>query len=78
VPLNDLENDIIPNKNYDVLLFGEFYGREPDPYNFWHTDGSLNLSNFSDKKADALLEEIQLIGDKTKRQEDLIELQTFF
>ncbi|HPS28241.1 MAG TPA: ABC transporter substrate-binding protein [Candidatus Paceibacterota bacterium] len=75
VPLNDLENDIIPNKKYDVLLFGEFYGRESDPYNFWHTGGSLNLSNFSDKKVDALLEEIQLINDKTKRQADLIELQ---
>lgn len=75
VSLNDLENDIIPNKNYEVLLFGEFYGQESDPYNFWHTSGSLNLSNFSDKTVDALLEEIQQINDKDKRQENLVKLQ---
>ncbi|HPR91272.1 MAG TPA: ABC transporter substrate-binding protein [Candidatus Paceibacterota bacterium] len=75
VSLDDLENDIIPNKKYDALLFGEFYGQEPDPYNFWHTGGSLNLSNFSNKTVDALLEEIQLIDDRAKRQDDLIELQ---
>lgn len=75
VSLTELESDIIPNKNYEVLLFGEFYGREPDPYNFWHTGGSLNLSNFSDKNADALLEEIQQISDAGKRENNLIELQ---
>jgi peptide/nickel transport system substrate-binding protein len=75
VSLNELESDIIPNKKYEVLLFGEFYGQEPDPYNFWHTGGSLNLSNFSDKTVDALLEEIQQINDQDKRQEDLVELQ---
>jgi peptide/nickel transport system substrate-binding protein len=75
VSLTELESDIIPNKNYEVLLFGEFYGREPDPYNFWHTGGSLNLSNFSNKNADALLEEIQQISDAGKRENNLIELQ---
>lgn len=75
VSLVELESDTIPNKNYETLLFGEFYGREPDPYNFWHTNGSLNLSNFSNKNADALLEEIQQINDPSKRETDLIELQ---
>jgi peptide/nickel transport system substrate-binding protein len=75
VSLTELETDTIPNKNYEALLFGEFYGREPDPYNFWHSGGSLNLSGFSNKTADALLEEIQQLSDSAKRESNLIELQ---
>ena len=62
-----LQKDIIPTRNYDVLLYGLDYGPDPDPYPFWHSsqiksDG-MNLSNYSNKKADKLLEEARQTFD---------------
>lgn len=68
-----LQKDIIPNRNYDLLLYGLDYGADPDPYPFWHSsqakaDG-MNLSNFSDKKADKLLEDARQTFDNTVRNQ---------
>lgn len=55
----DLEEKTIRPRNYDLLLFSENVGADPDPYPFWHSshlrDPGLNLSNFSNKDADKLL-----------------------
>lgn len=55
-----LQKDIIPSRNYELLLYGQDYGPDPDPYPYWHTSQisstGLNLSNFSNKDADKLLE----------------------
>lgn len=71
-----LQKDIIPKREYDLLLYGIDYGSDPDPYPFWHTsqiatkdktDG-MNLSNFSNKTADQLLEQARQSFDPKVRQ----------
>jgi len=68
-----LQKDIIPNRNYDLLLYGLDYGADPDPYPFWHSSqvgtAGMNLSNFSDKKADKLLEDARQTYDTNIRNQ---------
>lgn len=60
----DLNQDIIRNRKYDALLFGEVIGHYPDPFAFWHTsqrlDPGLNISMYSSSKVDSIA--IQLRG----------------
>jgi ABC-type transport system substrate-binding protein len=72
-----LQKDIIPNRNYDILLYGQDYGPDPDPYPFWHSSQigttGMNLSNFSNKNADKLLEEARQTfdaGTRTQKYKD--------
>lgn len=55
-----VSNDIIRNKNYQALLYGEQTGADPDVYAFWHSsqtgDKGLNLSNYSSSEVDKILE----------------------
>lgn len=57
----DLEEKFIRPRNYELLLFSENVGADPDPYPFWHSsqlrDPGLNLSTFSNGQADRLLVE---------------------
>jgi len=53
--------EIIKPRNYEILLYGENYGADPDPFPFWHSsqiqDPGLNLAIFSNRNADKLLED---------------------
>jgi len=55
-----MEKVIIP-RNYEMLLFGQEVGRDPDRYVNWHSTQAswpgLNLSNFNHIRADRALEE---------------------
>lgn len=66
----DLEEKFIRPRNYELLLFSENLGGDPDPYSFWHSsqlrDPGLNLSTFSNKTADRLL--IEARGNITKEE----------
>lgn len=57
----DLESKFIRPRQYELLLFSENVGADPDPFPFWHSsqlrDPGLNLSTFSNKQADKLLVE---------------------
>jgi len=63
--------EIISSRNYDVLLFGQNIGSDPDPFAFWHSSQSvspgLNLAGFNNKKADELLEEGRKLSDWSAR-----------
>jgi peptide/nickel transport system substrate-binding protein len=54
-----LQNDVIKNHDYDVLLAGERYGIYPELYPFWHSSQTtypgLNLCNFADRNVDAAI-----------------------
>ncbi len=67
----DLQRDAIRPRNYDVLLYGEILGIEPDLYPFWHSsqadDPGLNLSGFINRDADKLLEEARVFGNVEDR-----------
>lgn len=57
----DLEAKFIRPRSYELLLFAENVGADPDPFPFWHSsqlrDPGVNFSNFSNKTADRLLVE---------------------
>lgn len=57
----DLEQKFIRPRNYELLLFAENVGADPDPYAFWHSsqlrDPGVNFSTFSNRTADKLLVE---------------------
>lgn len=58
--IGNLENEFIKGRNYDLLLFGENLGADPDPYVFWHSsqinDPGLNLANYVNVEVDRYLE----------------------
>lgn len=65
--------EIIKKRNYQVLLYGEILGYDPDPYPFWHSSQSeypgVNLSGYSNRDADKVLEQARVTTDDKKREE---------
>jgi peptide/nickel transport system substrate-binding protein len=63
--------NIIKDRNFEVLLYGEFVGGDPDVYAFWHSSqaGSrgLNLANYNNPAADKLLSEARAMNDLNGR-----------
>lgn len=72
-----LQKDIIPKRDYDLLLYRLDYGPDPDLYAFWHSSQiatndkkeGMNLSNFSNKTADQLLEQARQSFDVNTRNQ---------
>ena len=79
VSTTDFQNDVLKNRNYDVLLSGELYGFDPDPYAFWHSSQAtypgLNLSHFSNRHADDLIEKGRSTTNVDERAAAYRELQ---
>jgi len=71
VALDDLQQNYIRPRNYDVLLFGQDLGIDSDVYAYWHSsqikDPGLNLSQFSSPEADRLLETGRTAKDQAYR-----------
>lgn len=55
-----VSSELIRDKNYQALLYGEQTGADPDIYAFWHSsqagDKGLNLANYNSSEADKILE----------------------
>jgi len=75
----NLSQNVIRTRNYETLLFGEFIGREPDLFPFWHSsqrfDPGLNIALYANAKADDLLEKIREERDSEKRKQYLLEFE---
>lgn len=71
----DLESSVIRPRNFEMLLFGQVYGYEPDPFSFWHSsqikDPGLNVALYANRKADKLLEDARGTSDPLERNEKL-------
>jgi len=80
--IEKLETEILPKKDYDILLFGQMYDRILDPFPFWHSSqidgGKLNLSNFKNEKADRFLIEAREEINQEKREEKLKNFEKIF
>jgi len=68
--LSDLK-EVIKNRDYDALLYGQALSSLPDLYPFWHStqinDPGLNLSEYISKPADDLLKAArEAIDSQTK------------
>ena len=78
VELSELK-DIIKNRDYDALLYGEALGSLPDLYPFWHStqinDPGLNLSEYQNKNADQLLKDARETLNSNTRSADYEKLQ---
>lgn len=76
--LQDLKN-VIKDRSYEALLYGEALGAEPDLYPFWHStqinDPGLNLSEYQSKTADDLLKSAREEPDLLKKQQAYEKLQ---
>lgn len=79
VSLADLQNNILPKDNFNILLFGEALGAIPDPFPFWHSSQKdypgLNIANYASKSADALLEKAREAQTAQERQTSLEQFQ---
>jgi peptide/nickel transport system substrate-binding protein len=66
-----LQNDVLKNRAFDVLVSGELYGVFPDPYPFWHSSQvpypGLNVSQLINKDVDTAIEIIRKTADQTAR-----------
>ncbi|OGF28407.1 hypothetical protein A2242_01380 [Candidatus Falkowbacteria bacterium RIFOXYA2_FULL_47_9] len=73
VPPQTIQTDVIKPRSYQILLYGAVLGADPDQYPFWHSSqisaNGLNLSNYSNKKVDALLEDARITTDSAVRKD---------
>ncbi|MFZ4632183.1 MAG: ABC transporter substrate-binding protein [Patescibacteria group bacterium] len=75
-------SEIIKNRNFEVLLYGESIGGDPDLYAFWHSSQigtkGLNLAAYNNPEVDKLLIEarettdIQARIDKYKKFQEYV------
>lgn len=67
-----LSQEIIPKRDYEILLFEVETGLDPDPYNFWYSTKSegfgLNLAGYKNIQVDMRLETGRTTLDKDKRK----------
>jgi len=74
-----IKADVIKNRNFEILLFGEIVGIDPDPYAFWHSsqagEAGLNLANYINREADKVISEARQISDPQSRHDKYIHFQ---
>jgi len=74
-----IAKDYIYNRKFEALLFGEMYSPDLDPHSYWHSSAAkypgLNLAQYSNSKADALLDAARKSSDKEVRQKKYQEFQ---
>lgn len=79
VSLANLQTDVLANRNFDILLFGEALGSIADPFPFWHSSQKdypgLNVSGYSSKVADQLLEQAREAEAEEEKREKLESFQ---
>jgi ABC-type transport system substrate-binding protein len=70
--ISAIREEIIKERKYQALLFGQILGIIPDPFAFWHSSQrvypGLNLSNYKNTKVDKLLEKARQEKDPQKRK----------
>ena len=61
LPISIVKQEIIKERKYESLLFGQVLGIIPDPFPFWHSSQrnypGLNLAGYKNKNVDKLLEQ---------------------
>jgi len=77
--LSEFQTNILIERDFEILLFGEAFGQLPDPFPFWHSSQNeypgLNISSYSSKEADKFLEKARETIDEAKRKENLEKFQ---
>lgn len=80
IPLDQIVDGTIKNRDYQMILFGNALNASTDLSPFWHSSErfhpGLNLSLYSNKEVDRLLEEIRQGLQGEKQRDAFTELQT--
>jgi peptide/nickel transport system substrate-binding protein len=74
----DAQKTTIANGDYQALVFGEILGEDGDPSPFWHSsqaESGLNLSKYSNRRVDELLENARTTTDPAAKTAMLAEFQ---
>jgi peptide/nickel transport system substrate-binding protein len=73
VAARDFSREVLKTRNYDVLLYGEIVGSDPDQYPFWHSTQvnfpGLNLAGYVNRNADGLLQKARESGDEKEKSD---------
>lgn len=79
VDANRIQKDRIRPREYEALIYGEIIGPDVDPYPFWHSSQKaapgLNLSAYSHRRSDELLELGRTTTDEGQREAYYSEFQ---
>ena len=71
--------DRVRTGDFEVVVFSESLGATGNPFAFWHSSqagsGGLNISGWSNRDADTLLEQIRSTADLVQRQDALNKFQ---
>lgn len=71
--IDDLNQNVIRPRNFEMLLFGQMLNQEADIFAFWHSsqvsDPGLNITSYKNTTVDKSLEKIIQTFDVTKRLE---------
>lgn len=66
-------------RSYRAILYGQLLTQDPDPFSFWHSSQKqapgLNLSLWSNKAADDILEKVRETDDAGQKKELLAQFQ---
>jgi peptide/nickel transport system substrate-binding protein len=73
LPTRQLMENHVKTREFDILLFPEKFGPDPDPFVFWHSsqarDPGLNLTGFRNSAVDKIITEARTTTDqKTRKQ----------
>jgi len=75
----EIRQKVIETRDFDILLYGQEIGRDPDRYVNWHSTQAnapgLNLSGFDSVRADRALEEGRKALEQEERQKHYDEFQ---
>lgn len=78
LPISQLQQ-IIKDRSYQIMLFGEFLSIDPDPYPYWHSsqrqEPGLNLALYRNDTADKLMEEARQTLNPLERMQKYDEFQ---
>lgn len=76
---DDIINQVIRSRDYEMILFGINPQNEEDLFSFWHSSQKfypgLNLAIYGNSQADKLMEEIRRTNDSSERRVKLKNLQ---
>lgn len=75
---DDLANDVLKSRNYELLLFGNVYQDPADLFPFWHSsqrfNPGLNLSLYQNTKVDTAIEAVRQTSSVDERLAQLVKL----
>jgi len=78
LPISQLQQ-VIKDRNYQILLFGEIMSIDPDPFSTWHSsqrqEPGLNLALYKNDTTDRLMEEARVTLNPLERMQKYDDFQ---